>query len=344
MIDKIHIRNFLSIKEAEVKLGKVNLLIGPNNSGKSNFLKAFEFLKIYHNLEEKKLIRFIYQHKINDYKTDGELALIGISFNNDQANTYICNNGADEIFVEEQDQSYMNDDGITIFEETINDFIIYQPNISLLKSFSTLNVRDNVINSDASNLVSFLDNMRDEKPEVIRKIEESLQNTIANFQEIRFKKSVTNPNQKIIGLAATNNNVFWADEISEGTLYFLAILSIIHQPNPPKLLLLEEPEKNVHPKRIHEIIDYLFQLSEEKDIQIIMTTHSPIIVDEFMDIPENVHLFDFVDNQTKISNMAEVIEKQNKDRKNKGYNLLDFSKSTLAEHWLMGFLGGVPTE
>ena len=40
MIDRLIIDNFKSIKHADVKLQKINLLIGPNNSGKSNFLKS----------------------------------------------------------------------------------------------------------------------------------------------------------------------------------------------------------------------------------------------------------------------------------------------------------------
>jgi len=44
MLTSIRIQNFRSIRDAQVKLGQVNLFIGPNNSGKSNFLKALKFL------------------------------------------------------------------------------------------------------------------------------------------------------------------------------------------------------------------------------------------------------------------------------------------------------------
>ncbi|MCD4696509.1 MAG: AAA family ATPase, partial [Bacteroidales bacterium] len=48
MIQKLRIKNFRSFKEITVDLKQVNLLIGPNNSGKSNFLKAFEFLHLFY--------------------------------------------------------------------------------------------------------------------------------------------------------------------------------------------------------------------------------------------------------------------------------------------------------
>ena len=45
MLQKVSIQNFKSLKDVTLELQKVNLLIGPNNSGKSNFLKALERVK-----------------------------------------------------------------------------------------------------------------------------------------------------------------------------------------------------------------------------------------------------------------------------------------------------------
>src|SRR5215210_4576350 len=44
MLQQIRIQNFKSLKDVTLDLQQVNLLIGPNNSGKSNLLKALEFL------------------------------------------------------------------------------------------------------------------------------------------------------------------------------------------------------------------------------------------------------------------------------------------------------------
>ena len=44
MLTSLRIQNFRSIRDATVKLGQVNLFIGPNNSGKSNFLKGVTLL------------------------------------------------------------------------------------------------------------------------------------------------------------------------------------------------------------------------------------------------------------------------------------------------------------
>ena len=43
MLKRVHIENFKSLRDVTLDLQPINLLIGPNNSGKTNFLKAFEF-------------------------------------------------------------------------------------------------------------------------------------------------------------------------------------------------------------------------------------------------------------------------------------------------------------
>ena len=45
-IKTIHVKNFKSFKELHVDLGKFNVLIGANASGKSNFIRVFEFREI----------------------------------------------------------------------------------------------------------------------------------------------------------------------------------------------------------------------------------------------------------------------------------------------------------
>lgn len=44
MIEKIHIQNFKSIYNLELEVGRVNLFIGENGSGKSNLLEALVFV------------------------------------------------------------------------------------------------------------------------------------------------------------------------------------------------------------------------------------------------------------------------------------------------------------
>src|SRR5437899_9031151 len=45
MLKKVHIKNFKSLKDVTLELGRNNVLVGPNMSGKSNFLDFFKFVQ-----------------------------------------------------------------------------------------------------------------------------------------------------------------------------------------------------------------------------------------------------------------------------------------------------------
>ncbi len=71
-----------------------------------------------------------------------------------------------------------------------------------------------------------------------------------------------------------------ASQVSDGVLLVLAYLTILHLPDPPRLLLVEEPENGIHPERLQRIIGVLRELIGDKQhTQIVLTTHSPYVVD-----------------------------------------------------------------
>jgi predicted ATPase len=92
---------------------------------------------------------------------------------------------------------------------------------------------------------------------------------------------------KQIKFELRNGTVIPAAQMSDGVLLVLAYLAILKSPNPPRLLLIEEPENGVHPKRLSEVLSILRTLvKEQSHTQIVMTTHSPYVLDEFK--PEEV--------------------------------------------------------
>ncbi len=428
MLQKIRIQNFRSLKDITVDLQQVNLLIGPNNSGKSNFLKAIEFFSLHinkHQFNKNTFEQILFREELKNLKTQNNEIPITfelISKFDDFYEHYVLqifdNSSSEGRFVEflgKSDNSIskkINLFDIDLLQKNYSDFQLSGNNIGLKKKTSNSYILDEIekkqynyqtflltfekelsikfeysqiqqrgfkifnvfypefkntiiykpdtvkltypqelgedvfLNADTSNLVSFLDNMRDSNPEVIKNIETDLNKCISNFKDIRYKKIFEDNNfvGKKLGLSDTKNNIYWAEELSEGTLYFLAILSIIHQPNPPKLLLLEEPEKNVHPRRIAEVMDYIFQLAYEKNIQVILTTHNTLVVDEFNDIPEAVHIFEHKNNQTEIKNLQkDIIEPSDKKSEAENFPKINYTHS-LGEHWSYGFLGGVPLD
>ncbi|MGQ0633470.1 MAG: AAA family ATPase [Planctomycetaceae bacterium] len=80
-----------------------------------------------------------------------------------------------------------------------------------------------------------------------------------------------------------------AAQVSDGTLLVLAYLTLLHLPEPPRLVLVEEPENGIHPKGLQNVLQILRDLvKEQSQTQVVMTTHSPYVVDLFA--PEEVTL------------------------------------------------------
>jgi len=67
--------------------------------------------------------------------------------------------------------------------------------------------------------------------------------------------------------------------ISEGTLRVLALCAIAANPTPSSLVAFEEPENGVHPRRIEVIADLLATLARPGGTQVVVTTHSPTLMD-----------------------------------------------------------------
>ncbi len=63
---------------------------------------------------------------------------------------------------------------------------------------------------------------------------------------------------------------------SEGTLKMLAFLVLLHDPDPPPFICIEEPENNLHPRLMHELAEEYREASSST--QILATTHSPFFV------------------------------------------------------------------
>ena len=356
MLKRVSIQNFKSLKNVTLDLQKVNLLIGPNNSGKTNFLKALEYMvKDNTNQQEPEYERLVFNHNKGN-KIDFELVfnpnilfICTVTENTDiqRSKGWIENS-------EKRYGTFLHYDPQPLKTE-IGPLLIYKPDPNKLTQPGPVGTGAETVSADASNLVGFLDLMLGKyRRPVFNRTEKDLQTCIPEFDEINLedapptdelKKQFGDKSFKKIGLTNRQQGIiYWADELSEGTLYFLALLCIINQPNPPKLLLLEEPEKGIHPRRIWEVMKFIFQLAEEKDVQIILTTHNEHVINAFSSMPESVFVFDKDEDTgaTTVRNLQEeIIEPSDRKMEELGLDKIDFT-SNLGEYWMYGMIGGVP--
>lgn len=80
-----------------------------------------------------------------------------------------------------------------------------------------------------------------------------------------------------------------ARQLSQGLLATLGYLAVLYQPEPPSLLLVEEPETGIHPSLLKQVVRNLRRLIDgQSRTQVVLSTHSPYLLDEFQ--PEEVSL------------------------------------------------------
>ncbi len=117
-----------------------------------------------------------------------------------------------------------------------------------------------------------------------------------------------------------------ATRLSDGTLRYLCLLAILMHPEPPPLVVIEEPELGLHPDVIPHVAELLSAASER--MQLLVTTHSRMLVDAFGDQPESVVVCSKEDGETRM------------DRLNADDLKEWLEKYSLGDLWSKGEIGG----
>ena len=87
-------------------------------------------------------------------------------------------------------------------------------------------------------------------------------------------------------LEERNGRQIPATRLSDGTLRYLCLLAILLHPEPPSLVAIEEPEMGLHPDVVAHVAQLLVDASQRT--QIVVTTHSRMLVDALSDCPSSV--------------------------------------------------------
>ena len=106
----------------------------------------------------------------------------------------------------------------------------------------------------------------------------------------------------------------------------MCLLALLCDPDPPPLLCIEEPELGLHPDILPRLADLLIEASQRT--QIIVTTHSDILVDAMTEIPESVVVCEKKEGKTSMV------------RLNKEELAVWFDHYRLGQLWTRGEIGG----
>ena len=186
----------------------------------------------------------------------------------------------------------------------------------------SIDVRPSPLMEDFSNLGMFLSRLRQDpktKASLIDKLRDAYEG-LTDF-ELNFEGGTVQIFLSEGDLAVPSLR------LSDGTLRYLCLLAILLDPDPPPLVGIEEPEMGIHPDLIPKLADLLVDASHR--CQLVVTTHSDILVDALSEQPDSVVVCEKHDGHTSMTRLN-------------GPDLAHWLKKyRLGELWTSGELGGV---
>ncbi len=362
MIERIIIENFKSIRKLDLELKPINILIGANGAGKSNFVSFFNlansvcfgdlsyfignninsFLhfgrkksKFFYGLIDIENIDAVYFF-INPVfnSNSGYIHKLGLHRNN--SNNLDKNYNEWELVYEEQDKKqsmlYQIDEP---YDEKIYEYIdrlitYHFQDVSEGAKIKLPNkINDNrQLNENGSNLTAFLYLIQEKHPKDFHKIENQIRSVASFFDRFDLAPDRLNENQiELRWLEKGSDDYFNAYDLSDGTLRFMALTTLLMQPDLPKTIIIDEPELGLHPFAINKLAAMMKQ-AVTKGSQVIVSTQSVGLIDNFE--PEDIITVDREDDQS-------VFKRLNSEDLNDW--LEDY---TLGELWNKNVIGARP--
>lgn len=309
-LKSIEIEGYTSIRSATVELGRLNVLVGANGAGKSNFIRALEMLgriieerlgffvglnggaaSLLHHGRASSHLRLRLNAPPNAYEavlvpaSGDELIFESelIEFhdpNHERPWNQMIGSGQRETRLSESSKpvaSYVSEllRGCRVyhFHDTSRDAPVKQ----LVPTADNIKLRD-----DAGNLAAVLLALRDGADPADRAAYRRIVGTIKLVAPF-FRDFVLEPERSDrIRLRWTQNDsdaVFSADQMSDGTLRFVCLAALLLHPHPPALMVLDEPELGLHPYAIVHLAELLRRASERT--QVIIATQSVTLMNQF---------------------------------------------------------------
>ncbi|MGC2238177.1 MAG: AAA family ATPase [Pyrinomonadaceae bacterium] len=333
MINEIHYKNFKALRDATLSLGRFTLIVGANGTGKTTAIKTLEIVKNYENFSWKDLI------SIDFFDEEQRSVVLEIHAEDiSREITWQVGKNGEELTLPDNFNSHVGKRFHEAKMKLLNDFRVFTFNADKIAEPTTL--KPNIkLDSDGENLAGVLWQIQSSEPEVFDELNSELQKWFPEFNRIIFEIP---ENGKVSFLLRTTvgKHKIKAVDLSDGTRLALAYLTIAYLPSPPSIVAFEEPEKGIHPRLLRNIQEAMYRLAypenygeERKPIQVIVTTHSPYLLDLYKDYPEEIII---ASKDEKGVHFERLIDKPHYEEV--------LQDAPLGEIWYSGVLGGVPAQ
>ena len=333
------IKGWKSIRDLTIPLTKLNVLIGSNGVGKSNFIEVFAFIRSIYEQDLQGYVlrkggadRLLYFGKKHtqtitlrlDFSTPASPASLP------PVNTYevLLEVAQDGLYIKHTKTTFYNQAGAypttqeqNVKESSLQDrssgqlywinqylaqYAIYHfhdtSDTSPMKSLQPIDDHRQ-LRSDGGNIAAFLYHLEQESPKHFKRIEKTIQSIAPFFQRFRLQPNAAQPRQIKLEWQEKGNyeGYFDAYSLSDGTLRFICLVALLLQPHPPEIIIIDEPELGLHPLAIEVLAELLQRLGEDDQTQIIVSTQSTDLVNCMA--AEHLMVTDRVDQQTMIKRL-----------------------------------------
>ena len=324
-MDYIEINGYKSIKSARIELAPINILIGANGSGKSNFISFFDFLNRLYN---RKLNEYI-ALKGGDNKIlhKGKKNIDTISFkmefgNGQNGYSARLQSGTDGFVFLQENLIYLGDSwdiSKADNEARVKISGIYRAKyvIQYLSGFRKYHFHDTSPNSpfaqysniendiyyfyeDGMNLMAFMFHIQKTNKIVYNRIIKNIQSIAPYFSDFYFAPNKEN-NVRLQWTDKYSDVIFGSNDLSDGTLRFIALAVLFLQPDLPDTIIIDEPELGLHPSAVAKLAGMIKSVSN-KDCQVIVATQSTDLISHFL--PEDIVTVDQIDGQTEFNRLS----------------------------------------
>ncbi|MFA6221206.1 MAG: AAA family ATPase [Desulfomonilaceae bacterium] len=349
MIKSIRIRNFKNFKEAEFEVKPLNIFIGPNGTGKSNlgnFLLMLSFLSsgpfssafgpgpftFRQTLSRKP--RDTVDNQDIDLNFEITLEVEGINYTYRLIFSEIRRN---EYLIKEETLQEVQ--GEILF--TINDVKARESKMAQMRKGHAWNDAEKRIRSVAQflskikryrfvpdlikkpsqvqdsylldhtgeNLAAVIYYLEKNYPENFHKTIQEVKRAVPGIKRI-FTPHLGDPGQVGIGVEEkSKTGYFVGPQLSDGFLVFLALCTLFHLPDQPRIFFIEEPETFLNPNRLRALYGLMHRYANDNpNKQILMSSHSPYFVDWSDNAPEELTLMLENDGWAELRNLGGVTD------------------------------------
>lgn len=304
-LDQMKIAGFKSIERIDLTLNSLNILVGANGAGKSNFIGLFRFLNqllnknlqfyVAQQLGADKLLFFGRKrtraleidleftpsayHAILTPDTAGGLVFKNEFCSNSEGVTdSLAAPGARESSLPNQPNTasvvghlagYLRDWKVYHFHDTSES--------AKVKQLGRMDEIDTLL-PQADNLAAFLRSIR--QTPAYKLIVRTIQRVAPFFLDFILEPEKDQPKQiRLRWRHRGSEDTFDAGDLSDGTLRFICLATLLLQPKLPSIILLDEPELGLHPYALQLLAGMMRTVSGMT--QIIATTQSVTLVNQF---------------------------------------------------------------